>query len=78
MSKLEETCQDYLADKNCTLWGRAFDVKDENGLEAAAQWLAEQVRGVISLRQEREEEPLPEYKGEDIEVVDDDRVPALL
>ena len=68
MSALAENCKKHIASKNCTLWGRAFDVKTEKGLDAAAEWLAGQLRGVLALRQE-EPEPLPEYKGEDIELV---------
>lgn len=66
MSTLEDVCREHLTRKNCTLWGQAFDVKSETGLDRAVTWLAQQVREVISLRQERmEEEPLPEYKEDE-------------
>ena len=72
MSKLEETCREYLASKNATLLNCVFNLKDEKGLDEASEWLARHMRGVIALRQEQNEEPLPEYKGEDIDVEPDD------
>lgn len=45
MNDLYECCHRYLASLNCTLWGRAFNIKDED-LEEAALWLAEMIREV--------------------------------
>lgn len=69
MSALKDACRRHLEQQGCTLWGRAYDVKNERGLGNAAEWLAKEIRSVIALRQE-EPEPLPDYKGEDIEVVE--------
>ena len=54
MSNLKDACREHLASKGCTLWGQAFNIHDEKGLERASEWLAQQMRDVLGLRQERE------------------------
>lgn len=44
---IEEACREYLSKRPSTLWGRAYNVQDENGLEAAVEWLTTQVRNVL-------------------------------
>lgn len=56
MSALRDVCKAHLEQKNCTLWGQAFNIRDEKGLERASDWLAQQVRDVLSFRQEQMEE----------------------
>jgi hypothetical protein len=45
---LQDHCRTYLEGLGCTLWGQAYNIKDEN-LEEAAEWLAEQVEAVQKL-----------------------------
>ena len=40
---MSESTKRWLRSKNSTLWGRAFDIKDEDSLEAAATWFEQQV-----------------------------------
>lgn len=78
MSNLKDACKEHLSGLGCTVWGQFFDIKSEKRLDDAADFLAKHIRGVMTLRQERaEDEPLPEYKGEDITVVDYDDGPML-
>lgn len=66
--RLREACKDYVESKSCTLWGRPFDIKKEGGADDAADWLASQMRGVLDLRNEKNER-----QGE----VNGDRSPAV-
>lgn len=77
MSALKDACKAHLSSLGCTVWGEFFDIKDEKRLDEAAEFLAKHMRGALALRQERMEEPLPEYKGEDIEIVEFDDGPML-
>lgn len=40
-----EAARRYLQTKHCTLWGEALNIHDD--MEAAAQWLAGEVRAVM-------------------------------
>lgn len=43
---LIDACERYLADKGCTLWGRAWDIIRPTERRKAAEWLAQQVEAV--------------------------------
>jgi hypothetical protein len=44
--ELFKACRLYLSEQNSTLWGRAFDIKDDRGLDEAAEWLAVEIERV--------------------------------
>lgn len=44
---LKDACKGHIRAKRCTLW-MVWDVSDEEGLDAAASWLADEVRQVVS------------------------------
>lgn len=54
MSKLEAVIADHIDDAGCTLWGRSFDVKSEEGKKQAVDWFAKNMRAVISRRAVRD------------------------
>lgn len=76
--RLKDAAKEHLENLGCTVWGEFFDIKNEKRLDEAAAFLAKHMRGALKVRQQyEEEEPLPEYKGEDIEVVEYDDGPML-
>lgn len=79
MSALKDACKEHLSSLGCTVWGEFFDIKSEKRLDEAADFLARHMRGVLSLRHERNEEPLPEYREDDRPEVEDgyDQAPEL-
>lgn len=42
--KLKKKCLKYLQAQKCVLWGEAFDIHDEEGLERAAKWLEDVIK----------------------------------
>lgn len=40
-------CEAYLSGRACTLWGQAFEIISPKGRAEAAEWLAQQVAGVL-------------------------------
>lgn len=43
---LVDACDRYLANLHCVLWGEPFEIITPRGRNEAAEWLAEQVRGL--------------------------------
>ena len=44
-----ECLEDYLASKQCVMWGRTFDVTQPDTRRQAAEWLYSQIVGVIEM-----------------------------
>lgn len=54
MATLEDRIEEHIESKGCTLFGRSFDVSQEEGMENAVDWFAKNMRAVISLRAVRD------------------------
>jgi hypothetical protein len=48
-TKLEQRCYDLITSQHSTLWGRAYDLSQEQSREDAARWFASQIRGLMEL-----------------------------
>jgi hypothetical protein len=70
--RLKDAALEYLERQQYTVFGEFFDIKDEKRRDEAADFLARHMRGVLNVRHEQMEngEPLPEYKGETVEIDD--------
>lgn len=51
MTNLELAINEHLASQRSTLWGRAWDVLDEDGRAAAGAWLFTQIAEVRAIEQ---------------------------
>jgi hypothetical protein len=46
---LKEMCEAYLRRMHCTLWGESFNIKTEDGIKKAAEWLATNCLGMADM-----------------------------
>lgn len=63
---MNAACRRYLAGRNDTLWGRAFDISDTDGEQTAAKWLTTQVMNVLERMPSFDPDGRPMFQGVDL------------